>query len=74
MSEMYVPGTISIEDAARLLGVARSTAYKQARAGYLAGIPVIQVGHRILISRHALNRVLRGQRPTDEVCSTENPQ
>lgn len=66
MSESHVPGTISIEDAARLLGVARSTAYKQARAGHLAGIPVIYVGHRRLISRHALDRVLRGHQPGDE--------
>ena len=52
------PATITIEDAARLLGVSRNTAYSTARGGELAGVPVLKVGRRLLVPRTPLLRAL----------------
>jgi excisionase family DNA binding protein len=50
--------TISIEDAARELGIGRSLAYQLARRGELPG--VIKLGNRFVISRASLERLLNG--------------
>ncbi len=47
--------TITVEEAARLLGIGRSLAYEAARCGEL---PAIRVGRRLLIPRVALERKL----------------
>jgi excisionase family DNA binding protein len=45
------PLTISVEDAARLLGISRGLAYEAARRGDL---PVIRLGRRLLVPRARL--------------------
>jgi excisionase family DNA binding protein len=50
--------TLTIEEAAALLGVARNTAYADAKTGELAGVPVLKVGRRLLVPRAPLLRAL----------------
>ena len=51
--------TVTIEEAAELLGVGRNTAYAAAaRDGALAGVPVIHVGRRKVLPRSQLLDVL----------------
>ena len=47
----------SVEEVAAILGVGRGTAYQCARSGE---IPSLRLGHRILIPRAALARMLGG--------------
>ena len=52
-------GTLTISQAAVLLGVGRNLAYEvAARDGELAGVPVIRVGRRLLIPHARLLAVL----------------
>jgi excisionase family DNA binding protein len=61
--------TLSVEEAARILGVGRGTAYDAVRTGEL---PHVRVGRRIVVPRHALNALLgmneapNGHGPADE--------
>jgi excisionase family DNA binding protein len=48
---MNEPLTISVEDAARLLGISRGLAYEAARRGEL---PTIRLGRRLLVPRARL--------------------
>jgi excisionase family DNA binding protein len=48
---MNEPLTMSVEDAARLLGISRGLAYEAARRGDL---PVIRLGRRLLVPRARL--------------------
>ena len=51
--------TVTIEEAAELLGIGRNTAYAAAaRDGALAGVPVINVGRRKVLARAQLLDVL----------------
>jgi excisionase family DNA binding protein len=52
--------TISVEEAGRLLGYSRNTAYEAARRGEL---PTIRLGHKIRVPRVALQRLLDGAAP-----------
>jgi len=47
--------TVTVEEAAHLLGISRGLAYEMARAGKL---PTIRFGRRLLVPRRALNRLL----------------
>jgi excisionase family DNA binding protein len=47
--------TITVEEAAVLLGIGRGLAYEAAARGEL---PVVRVGRRLLVSRPALERIL----------------
>ena len=47
--------TFSIEEARKILGVSRSAAYAAARSGEL---PAIRIAGRVIIPRHALERLL----------------
>lgn len=47
--------TLTVEEAARLLGISRSFAYEAVAAGEL---PSIRIGRRVLIPRAALERLL----------------
>lgn len=53
------PLTVDIDDAAKMLGISRSTAYNYARDGSL---PTIRIGgakrHRLLVPKAALNKLL----------------
>ena len=56
--------TLTIEETARLLRVSRGTAYQAAREGQL---PTVRLGRRLLVPRHALERMLTA-------AGTESPQ
>ena len=47
----------SVEEAAAILGVGRGTAYQCARTGE---IPALRLGHRLLVPRATLARMLGG--------------
>ena len=47
--------TLTVEDAARILGIGRSAAYLAVRRGEL---PAIQIGRRYVVPRAALERLL----------------
>ena len=49
--------TLTIEEAARILGIGRNSAYEGARSGQ---IPTIRIGKRMLVPRQALERMLGG--------------
>lgn len=49
--------TLTVPQAARILGIGRSAAYDAARRG---DIPTIQIGRRVLVPRAALARMLEG--------------
>jgi excisionase family DNA binding protein len=53
------PRTISVEDAARELGIGRQLAYQLARSGELPG--VMRLGHRFVVVRERFEQVLTGQ-------------
>jgi excisionase family DNA binding protein len=55
--------TVSVDDAAAILGVARVTAYEAVHAGQ---IPSIRVGRRILVPTAALRRLLGLDEPAEE--------
>ena len=48
--------TLSVEHAARLLGVSRTTAYRMAQSGDL---PAIKVGRRVLVLKKPLMHMLQ---------------
>ena len=52
---------LTVEEAAKELGVSRNLVYRQVRAGIL---PSIRLGDRWLISRIALDKFLSGAQPT----------
>ena len=54
---MSAPLTYTIEEAARLLGVSRGTAYESARRGE---IPTLRLGRRLLVPRARLEELLGG--------------
>lgn len=54
---LLMAGTLSVEDAAPILGISRGLAYEMARKGEL---PIIRAGRRILVLREPFERLLRG--------------
>ena len=48
--------TVSVVEAARILGIGRATAYQLSRKGMLPG--ALRLGRRIVVSRQALLRYL----------------
>ena len=53
--------TLTVEEAGRILGISRSTAYEAVRRGEL---PVVHIGRRLLVPRAALEKLL-GEPITD---------
>lgn len=49
--------TITVEQAGKLLGISRASAYQAAARGDL---PVVRLGHRLLVSVAGLERLLAG--------------
>lgn len=47
--------TLTVEEAAKVLGIGRGTAYEAARTGEL---PTIRIGKRLVVPRAALERLL----------------
>lgn len=60
--------TISVEDAARLLGISRGSAYQAARRGEL---PVIRLGRRLLIPRAQLYALVGDPSFSENGCNPE---
>jgi excisionase family DNA binding protein len=60
------PATLTVEEAARVLGISRGTAYKAVRAGE---IPSIRIQRRLLVPRLALDRLLRALSGDDRAAS-----
>lgn len=54
--------TLTVEEAAELLGVSRGTAYEAARRGEL---PVVRIGRRLLVPRARLAELLGGDAETN---------
>lgn len=54
--------TVTVSEAARLLGISRSGAYRAAAAGQL---PAIRIGARVVISRARLMEMLEGKRDAE---------
>lgn len=52
--------TMTVEEAAAALNISRGLAYEAARDGRL---PSIRIGKRLLISRHALKKLLAEPKP-----------
>ncbi len=50
--------TLTITEAAELLGISRNSAYEAARTGELAGVLVLRVGRRLLVPAASLRAVL----------------
>lgn len=50
--------TLSIEEAAKALGIGRNQAYEAAHRG---DIPIIKIGKRLLVPRVAFERMLSGE-------------
>jgi excisionase family DNA binding protein len=49
--------TLSVEEAGRILGISRGSAYALAKTG---GIPTIRLGKRLLVPKAALDKLLGG--------------
>jgi len=54
---MTSPATLSVPEAAQLLGVSRPTAYRWAAQGHL---PTLRLGGRVLVLRQPLLALLAG--------------
>lgn len=53
--------TLNVPEWARWLGISPSQAYEEARlTGAIAGVPVIRIGSRVVVSRELAERVLAG--------------
>jgi excisionase family DNA binding protein len=52
--------TLSIEEAAKLLGIGRNLCYDRVKTGE---IPVIKIGRRLLVPRSALEKLLANPKP-----------
>jgi hypothetical protein len=58
---MTEPATMTVPQAAELLGVSRNAAYQAARRdGHLAGVPVIRIGERRLVIPRAPFEIVLG--------------
>ena len=65
-------GTLTIDEAARWLGISRGSAYEAARSGEIAGVVVIRVGRRLLVPRAPLLELLGVDEQTvDETADEE---
>ena len=53
------PKTLTVPEAAKLLGISRGSAYEAAKTGEL---PVVRIGKRLLVPIKALERMLEGER------------
>jgi excisionase family DNA binding protein len=53
--------TITVEEAAKELGISRALAYEMARIGKL---PTLRFGRRLVVPRRAVDRLLENPRPS----------
>ena len=52
--------TLTVQEAATLLGIGRNSAYEAIKIG---AIPSLRIGRRIVIPKSALERILAGHSP-----------
>jgi excisionase family DNA binding protein len=52
--------TLSVEEAAKVLGIGRNLCYDRVKTGE---IPVIKIGRRLLVPRRALEKLLEEPKP-----------
>jgi excisionase family DNA binding protein len=52
--------TLSVEEAAKLLGIGRNLCYDRVKTGE---IPVVKIGRRLLVPRSALEKLLDNPKP-----------
>ena len=52
--------TISVAEAGSLLGISRGLSYTEARKGSLAGVEVLRIGRRMVLSREKFEAMLGG--------------
>ncbi len=56
--------TLTIEETAHLLGISRNLAYERAKTGEIcAGLRVIKIGKRLLVSKKAVEELLQEPQP-----------
>lgn len=60
--------TMTVSEAAEVLGISRSTAYELVHAGAL---PALRLGRRIVVPRHALEELLYSARPNKPTLSPQ---
>jgi excisionase family DNA binding protein len=58
MSEQITKETLTVEEAGRILGIGRNSAYEAAQRGE---IPTIKIGKRLLVPVRRLQRLLDGE-------------
>ena len=63
--------TLTVVEAAKILGIGRNTAYELARQGKLPG--ALRLGRRILVSRQALEAFLEGKGDADSAAGRSSP-
>lgn len=63
MNDADQPATITVAEAAKLLGIGRQTAYDLVSQGKLPG--ALRLGRRIVVSKRALERFLESPNETD---------
>jgi excisionase family DNA binding protein len=70
VQQLYERTTVSVEQAAAVLGIGRSTAYAAARDGSL---PVVRLSHRLLVPTARLLELIGcRQRPLDDAAGGES--
>jgi excisionase family DNA binding protein len=62
--------TYTVEEAGRLLGVGRATAYSGVRSG---DIPSLRIGRRVVVPKHALLSLLNADDPAGNGISGKTP-
>lgn len=72
------PQTLTVEEAARVLRIGRTTAYALARewraTGGRSGLPVLELGRSLRVPRAALSLLLEGQHPASTVRTSTEPE
>ena len=58
--------TYTVPEASALLGISRGAGYEAARTGNLAGVPVIRIGHRLVVPKAALDSLHGIESAADE--------
>lgn len=68
MDPRPAPQTLTVEEAARILRISRTTAYALTRewraTGGRSGLPVLELGRSLRVPRAALMRLLEGEPAT----------
>ena len=52
---------LTVEEAGKLFGISRALAYRLANDGEIAGVPVLRLGRRFVLSRSKVLKKLEGE-------------